>query len=136
LKGALVARLEGVQALNHLEQRILHEVVRVERAANSSGKPAMRPSLQARQVEGAQIVQRGLVAGLRANEQIERRLAVGATVFVATGRRLAVRRGFVHGGKGPNVTSRVSSYAIQLLRLRQQGLEALNRSQMDGAMPG
>jgi hypothetical protein len=66
VKGSLVTRLEILNPPCDVRERLLDEVVCIERIAGPAGQTAVRPFLEPRQVEPAQLVECALVAGARA----------------------------------------------------------------------
>ena len=76
LKGTLVTRLEILNPPRDVRQRVLHEVVRVERIAGPAGQTTVRPSLEPGQIECAQIIQGALIAGAGEFDERERRVGV------------------------------------------------------------
>ena len=76
LEGAFVARLELVEPLQDLHERVLDEVVGVERAAGPGGEAAVRPPLQPREVADEELVDGGLVAPVGAADEDQGRLGL------------------------------------------------------------
>jgi hypothetical protein len=76
LKGRLVTRLEILNPSRNMRQRVLNEVVCVERIAGPAGQTTVRPSLESRQIERAQIVEGTLIAGAGEFDERERRVGV------------------------------------------------------------
>ena len=72
LKGSLVTRLEMLNPPCDVRERVMDEVVCIERIAGPAGQTAVRPFLQPWQVERAQLVERALVAFTRAFYERER----------------------------------------------------------------
>ena len=79
LKGTIVPRFERAEALDHLRDDVLHQIVCIESAACPRWQAAVRPFLQARQVPGAEVVERNLIARPRAREQLNRRHRAGSS---------------------------------------------------------
>jgi hypothetical protein len=76
LKGSLVTRLEILNSPCDVRERLLDEVVCIERIAGPAGQTAVRPFLQPGQVERAQIVECALVTFTSALYERERRLGL------------------------------------------------------------
>jgi hypothetical protein len=72
LERAPMPWLEGSQSLNDVRERVLHEIVCIERASRPGGQPAPGKFLEARKVTGAEIVQGLFVTRLRASDQVHR----------------------------------------------------------------
>ena len=88
------ADLDAVESLDHPEQRVLHEVGRVEERARVDGQAPARPALQAREVAGEELLQRLRIALLRAHEEHAR--------GEVRRRRPARREGGAHSPVAPN----------------------------------
>jgi len=86
LKCSFMAGFERVEALNDLRKRVLHQVLRVERAASPRREPAVRPSLQPREIPGAELVQSRRVASLGPCYQDVRRLDIALWISGGTHR--------------------------------------------------
>jgi hypothetical protein len=72
LECAVVARLEGTETLHYVRERVLYQVVGVERSAGPGWQPAMRPFLKTREVASAKGVQGLGVPSPRPGEQVHR----------------------------------------------------------------
>src|SRR2546428_6026151 len=77
LKGAFVPGLEIIDPPERLQERRLHQVVRVHETTRPSGEAATRPPPQAGHVARHEMVQRSLVALARAAEQLRGGLQAG-----------------------------------------------------------
>ena len=94
-----MSRFERRDALKHLDQGFLHQVLGVHGAAGRPGQPAVGPAAEPGFVAGEQVVDGGLVAVVGAQDQIDRRDVEGHTAGVG-GRASATGAGYVHGGPG------------------------------------
>ena len=74
LHGAHVARLEHVEAPQHVHRRLLDEVLGIERPAGSRGQPAVRPALQRRKAALKQRFHGAAIARLRPDQELNGRL--------------------------------------------------------------
>src|SRR5258705_7514307 len=72
LERAVVARLEGTETLHDVRERVLHEVVGVERSPGPGRQTAVRPFLKPRQIAGTEGVQGLSVPTPRPREQVHR----------------------------------------------------------------
>ena len=72
-----MARLELVEALQDLHERVLDEVVGVERAAGPGGQPAVGPALEPGKEAGEELFGGGLVTRVGAAGEDERRFSLG-----------------------------------------------------------
>ena len=102
LKCCFVARLEEPDPAGDLGERILHQIFGVDRLPRPGRQAAVRRAPQARQVAGAQPVQRRPVPGSGAEDEREGRLRVrypGApsTRILVRRRLTSVWRLFPHG---------------------------------------
>jgi hypothetical protein len=76
LKGSFVAGLERMKALHDLRERVLHEILCVERATGPGRQAPVRPPLEPREIPRAQLVEGGGVARLSPGHQDVRRLGI------------------------------------------------------------
>jgi len=82
LHRADVARLKAIEPAQHVQRRVLDDVVGVECAAGGGRQAAVSPAFQRRQAALQQRLRRGVVARLRANDQLNRRLVAEQPFFV------------------------------------------------------
>jgi hypothetical protein len=76
VKRAFGPDLQRVQMLQRTDDCVLNDVRRVAHRADAWRHLAAGPSLEARHIPGEEIVQRLVIAGLRLQQQVDRRFRI------------------------------------------------------------